>query len=262
MDSTSGRKSADRPSSLSRPNTERWFKDRPFSPLSERPTRNTLRPPVESSASCKISGLPPATSSPTSTPAADGPGRMPIRQFVLPFSDGSLTYSDRILTAVHGFDSSDRTCSSVTFQPCSDRALLNHKSVVDSFRSIYAINSGLPSNQAAAVGRYSEDSYFGVRLSFLFRFRLELTFARYREILGISPRSPRPSNSISRSRLGKRSDKSISPKRLSPSSPPFDRSPDSAPSLEAPTSTSRLLRLFELTLMDCELRSVAHSSDR
>lgn len=32
--------------------------------------------------------------------------------------------------------------------------------MVDSFRSIYPINSGIPEGQAAAVGRYPEDSYF------------------------------------------------------------------------------------------------------
>lgn len=44
---------------------------------------------------------------------------------------------------------------------CSDRALANHKVVVDSFRSIYSINNGIPEGTATAVGRYPEDSYQG-----------------------------------------------------------------------------------------------------
>jgi glucoamylase len=52
-------------------------------------------------------------------------------------------------------------CDAVTFQPCSDKALANHKSYVDSFRSIYAINSGISSSSAAATGRYKEDVYMG-----------------------------------------------------------------------------------------------------
>lgn len=39
---------------------------------------------------------------------------------------------------------------------CSDRALANHKAVVDSFRSIYTINSGIAAGVAVAVGRYAE----------------------------------------------------------------------------------------------------------
>lgn len=44
---------------------------------------------------------------------------------------------------------------------CSDRALANHKVVTDSFRSIYAINSGIAEGTAVSVGRYPEDSYQG-----------------------------------------------------------------------------------------------------
>jgi glucoamylase len=39
--------------------------------------------------------------------------------------------------------------------------LANHKVVTDSFRSIYAINSGIREGTAVAVGRYPEDSYQG-----------------------------------------------------------------------------------------------------
>lgn len=51
-------------------------------------------------------------------------------------------------------------CDSVTFQPCSDKALANHKAVTDSFRSVYAINSGIAEGSAVAVGRYAEDVYY------------------------------------------------------------------------------------------------------
>lgn len=50
-------------------------------------------------------------------------------------------------------------CDAATFQPCSDKALSNHKVTVDSFRS-YNINNGLGKGKAVAVGRYIEDVYF------------------------------------------------------------------------------------------------------
>lgn len=49
----------------------------------------------------------------------------------------------------------------MTFQPCSEGALANHKAVTDAFRGTYALNRGLPSGAAVAVGRYTEDVYFG-----------------------------------------------------------------------------------------------------
>lgn len=52
------------------------------------------------------------------------------------------------------------SCDSATFQPCSERALANHKVVTDSFRSIYTINSGIAQGTGVAVGRYPEDSYY------------------------------------------------------------------------------------------------------
>ncbi|KAL2017274.1 hypothetical protein VTK56DRAFT_2343 [Thermocarpiscus australiensis] len=67
--------------------------------------------------------------------------------------------ANSILASIHSFDPA-AGCDANTFQPCSDKALSNHKSVVDSFRSIYAINSGIPQGKAVAVGRYSEDVYF------------------------------------------------------------------------------------------------------
>ncbi|CAE6445599.1 unnamed protein product [Rhizoctonia solani] len=68
--------------------------------------------------------------------------------------------ANTILTSIHTFDPA-AGCDATTFQPCSDAALANHKAVVDSFRgSLYAINSGIASNAAVAVGRYKEDSYY------------------------------------------------------------------------------------------------------
>ncbi|KAI3323679.1 carbohydrate-binding module family 20 protein [Xylariaceae sp. AK1471] len=64
-----------------------------------------------------------------------------------------------ILGSIHTFDPA-LGCDAATFQPCSDRALASHKVVVDSFRSIYSINSGLSAGSAVAVGRYPEDSYY------------------------------------------------------------------------------------------------------
>lgn len=67
--------------------------------------------------------------------------------------------SNSILTSIHMFDPA-AGCDAATFQPCSDKALANHKAVTDSFRSIYAINSGIPEGTAVAVGRYPEDVYY------------------------------------------------------------------------------------------------------
>lgn len=65
-----------------------------------------------------------------------------------------------ILASIHTFDPT-AGCDSMTFQPCSDRALANHKAVVDSFRTEYSINSAASAGLPAAVGRYPEDSYQG-----------------------------------------------------------------------------------------------------
>lgn len=65
-----------------------------------------------------------------------------------------------MLTSIHTFDAA-AGCDALTFQPCSDRALSNHKVYVDSFRSIYSVNSGIAPNAAVATGRYPEDSYYG-----------------------------------------------------------------------------------------------------
>lgn len=67
--------------------------------------------------------------------------------------------ANTILSSISTFDPA-AGCDSLTFQPCSDRALSNHKAVTDSFRSVYGINSGIAAGTAVAVGRYSEDVYY------------------------------------------------------------------------------------------------------
>jgi glucoamylase len=64
-----------------------------------------------------------------------------------------------ILTSIHNFDV-EAGCDDTTFQPCSPRALANHKTVTDSFRAVYAINSDRPKGTACAVGRYAEDVFY------------------------------------------------------------------------------------------------------
>ncbi|WZH46372.1 uncharacterized protein QYS62_007446 [Fusarium acuminatum] len=66
--------------------------------------------------------------------------------------------ANSILTSIHSFDPA-LSCDAATFQPCSDKALANHKSVTDSFRS-WNINKGISQGSAVAVGRYIEDVYY------------------------------------------------------------------------------------------------------
>ena len=68
--------------------------------------------------------------------------------------------ANSLLGSIHTFDPNAQ-CDDTTFQPCSSRALSNHKLLVDSFRSIYTINGGKNASSAVAVGRYPEDSYMG-----------------------------------------------------------------------------------------------------
>ena len=68
--------------------------------------------------------------------------------------------ANTILASISTFDPA-AGCDSLTFQPCSDKALANHKIVTDAFRAIYPINSGILQGHAVAVGRYPEDIYFG-----------------------------------------------------------------------------------------------------
>ncbi|KAJ5660218.1 Glycoside hydrolase family 13 [Penicillium longicatenatum] len=68
--------------------------------------------------------------------------------------------ANSLISSIQTFDP-EAACDDMTFQPCSARALSNHKLVVDSFRSIYTINSGKSAGEAVAIGRYAEDTYQG-----------------------------------------------------------------------------------------------------
>lgn len=65
-----------------------------------------------------------------------------------------------ILSSINTYDP-QAGCTNSTFQPCSSRALANHKTVTDSFRPLYGINNGIAQGQGVAVGRYPEDSDHG-----------------------------------------------------------------------------------------------------
>ncbi|KAG9230132.1 1, 4-alpha-D-glucan glucohydrolase [Amylocarpus encephaloides] len=52
-------------------------------------------------------------------------------------------------------------CDSLTFQPCNSKSLANFKVLIDTMRATYSINKGIPVGQGVAVGRYSEDTYYG-----------------------------------------------------------------------------------------------------
>ncbi|KZO98078.1 carbohydrate-binding module family 20 protein [Calocera viscosa TUFC12733] len=67
--------------------------------------------------------------------------------------------ANTLLASIHAFDPS-AGCDAATFQPCSDQALANHKAVVDSFRSLYSLNSQYAPDAAVAIGRYEEDVYY------------------------------------------------------------------------------------------------------
>jgi glucoamylase len=55
----------------------------------------------------------------------------------------------------------DAYCDSPTLQPCHSQSLANFKVLMDTFRDLYTINSGIPEGQGVAVGRYAEDVYMG-----------------------------------------------------------------------------------------------------
>ncbi|CAK7238438.1 glycoside hydrolase 15 protein [Sporothrix eucalyptigena] len=67
--------------------------------------------------------------------------------------------ANSVLGSIHTFDP-NAACDDTTFQPCSSRALANHKVYTDAFRSIYTINDGIASNAAVNTGRYPEDTYY------------------------------------------------------------------------------------------------------
>lgn len=79
-----------------------------------------------------------------------------------PISDNGRSAIDAnsLLGSIHTFDPK-AACDDMTFQPCSAKALANHKVVTDSFRRIYKINSGAAQGSAVAIGRYVEDTYDG-----------------------------------------------------------------------------------------------------
>lgn len=91
--------------------------------------------------------------------------------FILANFDSSRSGKDAnsLLGTIHTFDP-EAACDDTTFQPCSSRALANHKVVTDAFRSIYTLNSGIAEGEAVAIGRYPEDSYVGGNPWFLCTF--------------------------------------------------------------------------------------------
>ncbi|KAG8856251.1 hypothetical protein FRB96_006563 [Tulasnella sp. 330] len=78
--------------------------------------------------------------------------------------------ANTILGSIHSFDPAASCADVATFQPCSDKALANHLAVVNSFRSLYSINSGLAAPAAVAIGRYKEDTYYNGNPWFLCTF--------------------------------------------------------------------------------------------
>ncbi|KAF8325181.1 glucoamylase [Cantharellus anzutake] len=65
-----------------------------------------------------------------------------------------------LLGSIHTFDPAAGP-DAATFQPGSDRALLNHYTTVNSFRgSLYSLNSGISASSAVNLGRYKEDVYY------------------------------------------------------------------------------------------------------
>jgi glucoamylase len=68
--------------------------------------------------------------------------------------------ANTILGPISVFDI-DAYCDNLTFQPCNSKSLATFKVLIDTYRKIYAINAGIPSNQGIAVGRYPEDTYQG-----------------------------------------------------------------------------------------------------
>jgi glucoamylase len=77
-----------------------------------------------------------------------------------PLNSRSGVDVNSVLASINIFDP-DGPCDDATFQPCSARALSNHKILVDGFRSLYGVNRGRPVGSAVAVGRYTEDVFMG-----------------------------------------------------------------------------------------------------
>ncbi|KEF52792.1 uncharacterized protein A1O9_11209 [Exophiala aquamarina CBS 119918] len=68
--------------------------------------------------------------------------------------------ADPLLAAITNFDV-NATCDASHTQPCNSRMLATHKVVVDSFRNLWPINNNASAPDAALIGRYPEDTYFG-----------------------------------------------------------------------------------------------------
>ncbi|KAK6206338.1 hypothetical protein LQW54_007790 [Pestalotiopsis sp. IQ-011] len=70
--------------------------------------------------------------------------------------------ANTILGSIAIFDV-NASCDSGAIQPCSSRGLSNFKAFVDSFRngSLYPINDGVAVDAGIALGRYTEDIYYG-----------------------------------------------------------------------------------------------------
>ncbi|OJJ48019.1 hypothetical protein ASPZODRAFT_131668 [Penicilliopsis zonata CBS 506.65] len=77
------------------------------------------------------------------------------------FDESSRSGKDvnTLLGTIHTFDPS-AGCDDSTYQPCSSKALANHKVVVDSFRDLYTLNDDAAEGTACAIGRYPEDTYY------------------------------------------------------------------------------------------------------
>ena len=52
-------------------------------------------------------------------------------------------------------------CDSATFQPCSERALMSLKFLIDVYRTHYPINQDIPKNEPVLIGGYLEDTFLG-----------------------------------------------------------------------------------------------------
>lgn len=65
-----------------------------------------------------------------------------------------------LTVSVLNFDTS-LGCDSATFQPCSERALLSLKFLIDAYRPHYPINQNIPNNEPVLLGGFLEDSFLG-----------------------------------------------------------------------------------------------------
>ena len=87
-------------------------------------------------------------------------GKHIVANFPVNNNGRSAIDAQTLLGSIHTFNPT-AACDEATFQPCSARALANHKVVTDSFRKEYKINSRIAQGSAVAIGRYKEDVYNG-----------------------------------------------------------------------------------------------------